>query len=157
MPHFVKHQQYASLTLCLAIVCVLLLRTVLGAMPYEGIKFGTVGVLEKLFPLTENDDNSSQQLSTPVRKMIFGGCGGVMAGFITYPNDTVRRLLQIQGSRGTTSSYSGYWDCVRQTVRTHGVRRLYHGLTINLVRMAPNSALQFYFYSLLKEWTDGVF
>eukprot|EP00429_Kryptoperidinium_foliaceum_P024991 CAMPEP_0176147430 /NCGR_PEP_ID=MMETSP0120_2-20121206/75156_1 /TAXON_ID=160619 /ORGANISM="Kryptoperidinium foliaceum, Strain CCMP 1326" /LENGTH=60 /DNA_ID=CAMNT_0017484045 /DNA_START=78 /DNA_END=256 /DNA_ORIENTATION=- len=60
-------------------------------MPYEGIKFGTVGILERLFPSDE---------VSPTRKMIFGGTGGVMAGLLTYPNDTVRRLLQLQGSRG---------------------------------------------------------
>lgn len=86
--------------------------------------------------------------------MIFGGCGGIMAGLITYPNDTVRRLLQLQGSRGTVGTHSGYWDCVRQTYQKHGVGRFYHGLTINIVRMASNTALQLYFYSLLKEWTS---
>ena len=74
--------------------------TLLGAMPYEGIKFGTVGVLEVIFPSDQ---------STPLRKMCFGGLGGVMAGLITYPNDTVRRMLQLQGSRGTTTHFTGYW------------------------------------------------
>ena len=139
--------------------------TVMGAMPYEGIKFGTVGLLEAFFPPTKHiasddiDDNNNNQehyhLSTPVRKMLFGGIGGVMAGLITYPNDTVRRLLQVQGSRGNTASYAGYWDCVRQTYAAHGITRFYHGLTINLIRMAPNTALQFYFYSLLKQWTEN--
>jgi len=62
--------------------------TLLGAVPYEGIKFGTVGVLETWFPLAVNEDGSLQQ-PTPLRKMLFGGLGGVMAGLITYPNDTV--------------------------------------------------------------------
>jgi solute carrier family 25 phosphate transporter 23/24/25/41 len=124
--------------------------TILGALPYEGIKFGTVGAMERLFP------EESSSISTPVRKMIFGGIGGVMAGLITYPNDTVRRLLQLQGSRGNSYAYAGFWDCVRQTYRTHGVSRFYHGLTINTIRMAPNTALQFYFYSLLKQWSEGL-
>lgn len=124
--------------------------TVIGALPYEGIKFGTVGVMERLFP---KEDSS---VSTPIRKMVFGGMGGVMAGLITYPNDTVRRLLQLQGSQGNNSVYTGYWDCVRHTYKIHGISRFYHGLTINTIRMAPNTALQFYFYSLLKDWSDGL-
>ena len=68
------------------------LPTLLGAAPYEGIKFGTVGVLEKWFPLPANEDGSLQK-PTPLRKMLFGGMGGVMAGLITYPNDTVVSLL----------------------------------------------------------------
>lgn len=118
--------------------------TLLGSMPYVGIQFGTVGTLERLFP---------EQTGKPLTKMLFGGCGGIMAGLITYPNDTVRRLLQLQGSRGTTSVYRGYWDCVRQTVRSEGVSRLYRGLGINLIRMAPNSAVQFGTYELLKQMT----
>lgn len=79
--------------------------TLLGAMPYEGIKFGTVGVLERIFPKDESNDSKSYKVT---RKLIFGGCGGVMASIITYPNDTVRRLLQLQGSKGTTEHFDGY-------------------------------------------------
>ena len=125
--------------------------TLLGAIPYEGIKFGTVGLLEHFFPLEEGKRTS------PTRKMLFGGCGGVMAGLITYPNDTVRRLLQLQGSRGSTHQFAGYWDCVVQTYRTEGLPRFYRGLTINLIRMAPNAAVQFGSYELLKQWTAAVY
>jgi len=77
--------------------------TLLGAMPYEGIKFGTVGLLEKWVPVEDGERPSVW------RKMIFGGVGGVMAGLITYPNDTVRRMLQLQGSKGTKDVFTGYW------------------------------------------------
>jgi solute carrier family 25 phosphate transporter 23/24/25/41 len=40
--------------------------------------------------------------------MAMGGMGGVMAGLMTYPNDTIRRLLQLQGSRGTATEFTGY-------------------------------------------------
>lgn len=79
--------------------------TLIGAMPYEGIKFGTVGILERTFPKDENNDSKSYKVT---RKLMFGGCGGVMASVITYPNDTVRRLLQLQGSKGTTEHFDGY-------------------------------------------------
>jgi len=127
--------------------------TIMGAMPYEGIKFGTVGLLEKLFPAKDETDKSQR----PLRKLVFGGMGGVMAGLITYPNDTVRRLLQLQGSRGTSARYAGYWDCVRQTYQKEGIPRFYRGLTINIVRMAPNAAVQFGSYELLKNWSAGYF
>jgi hypothetical protein len=128
--------------------------TILGAMPYEGIKFGTVGLLENLFPKKRGAEEGT---STPVlRKMLFGGLGGVMAGLLTYPNDTVRRLLQMQGSRGTQHAFTGYWDCVGQTYRAHGIARFYRGLTINIIRMAPNAAVQFGSYELLKQWTANI-
>jgi len=48
--------------------------TLLGALPYEGIKFGTVGVLEGLFP----KDPGSDKQNLIYRKVLFGGCGGIM-------------------------------------------------------------------------------
>jgi hypothetical protein len=130
--------------------------TILGAMPYEGIKFGTVGLLENIFPKKSKADEHPASVSPVLRKMLFGGLGGVMAGLITYPNDTVRRLLQLQGSRGTQHAFTGYWDCVAQTYRAHGMARFYRGLTINVIRMAPNTAVQFGSYELLKEWTATI-
>ncbi len=121
--------------------------TLMGAIPYEGIKFGTVGALEQLFPVKDEDKGKTNVW----RKMIFGGAGGVAAGCLTYPNDTVRRLLQIQGTTGTTEVYAGYIDCVKQTYAKHGIGRFYRGIGINLVRMAPNAAAQFAAYEFLKE------
>lgn len=137
------------------------LPTLLGAMPYEGIKFGTVGVLEAYvgpwLSSSQNDGNNSDGTTNttakPLRKMLFGGMGGIMAGLLTYPNDTVRRLLQLQGSRSSTAVYTGYWDCVRQTYRTGGIQRFYRGIVVNIIRMAPNTAVQFGSYELLKQWT----
>lgn len=127
--------------------------TLIGAIPYEGIKFGTVGLCEQLFPPGGETENKV------MRKLLFGGLGGVMAGLITYPNDTVRRLLQLQGSHGMSTRdmdvYSGYWDCVRKTYAKHGIGRFYRGVGINLVRMAPNAAVQFGSYEMLKRLTEG--
>ena len=117
--------------------------TLLGAVPYEGIKFGTVGVLDTIFP-PSNDDN------VVFRKVAFGAAGGVMAGCITYPNDTIRRMLQLQGTSGATEKYEGYVDCFRKTFKNHGVTRFYRGMGVNLVRMAPNTAMQFGVYEYLK-------
>jgi solute carrier family 25 (mitochondrial phosphate transporter), member 23/24/25/41 len=144
--------------------------TILGAMPYEGIKFGTVGVLEWYFP---KEDGFLHHPHYPWRKMVFGGLGGVMAGLITYPNDTVRRMLQLQGSRSrvvaasssstaaaavpAVPTFTGYWDCVRYIYRHYGISRFYSGCAINIIRMAPNTAIQFGSYELLKKWTDDMF
>ena len=126
--------------------------TLIGAMPYEGIKFGTVGLLEQLFPTKQEQPTSYYA----TRKMFMGGMGGVMAGLITYPNDTIRRLLQLQGSRGTTAQYSGYFDCAIKVYKAEGIVRFYRGMTINLIRMAPNAAVQFGSYEILKRWTQGI-
>jgi len=130
--------------------------TLIGAIPYEGIKFGTVALCENLVPLSSDMGDDDWKTQKIYRKVLFGGLGGVMAGLITYPNDTVRRMLQLQGSHGTTEVYAGYFDCVRQTVSKFGVRRLYSGVGINLIRMAPNTAVQFGSYEFLKRISEDI-
>ncbi|KAL7427515.1 hypothetical protein ACHAXM_000883 [Skeletonema potamos] len=136
--------------------------TLLGAMPYEGIKFGTVGLLEWAFlnkttPNEENEGGGGLLSNTITRKLVFGGAGGVSAGLLTYPNDTIRRLLQLQGSKGTTEHFEGYFDCLRKTYAKYGIERFYRGAFINIVRMAPNTAIQFGSYELLKQISEGYF
>ena len=122
---------------------------------YVGIQFGTVGFLESVFPHQKTyDENGNIEIASVWRKLIFGGTAGVMAGIITYPNDTVRRMLQLQGSRGTEGIYTGYFDCIRKVYASHGIQRFYHGVGINIIRMAPNTAIQFGSYELLKQLSE---
>ena len=132
--------------------------TVLGSMPYVGIQFGTVGLLEDMFPVEitsqQHDENGKLEKPPIWRKLCFGGAGGVMAGLITYPNDTIRRMLQLQGSRGTDCVYTGYFDCMRKVYAKYGIQRFYHGVGINIIRMAPNTAVQFGSYEMLKRLSE---
>jgi hypothetical protein len=130
--------------------------TLLGVIPYEGIKFGTVGLMEQWFPYNERKEDGSAKKPPLWRKLCFGGMGGVMAGLLTYPNDTVRRMLQLQGSRGTSEVYTGYFDCVRKTYAKRGIQRFYNGVFINLIRMGPNTAVQFGAYDMLTRLTEGI-
>ncbi len=65
-------------------------------------------------------------------------------------------MLQLQGSRGTTELFTGYWDCVRKTYKSYGIGRFYRGIGINLIRMAPNTAVQFGTYDLLTRLTSNI-
>ena len=69
---------------------------------------------------------------------MYGGCGGLVAGVATFPNDTIRRCLQQPHSQ-----YRGYVDCALTLVRAGGVPRLYRGLAPSLLRAAPSAAIQF--------------
>ncbi len=48
-------------------------------------------------------------------------------------------------------------DCVRKTYAKFGIERFYRGVFVNIVRMAPNTAIQFGSYELLKQFTSGYF
>ncbi|GAB5366273.1 hypothetical protein AAMO2058_001130000 [Amorphochlora amoebiformis] len=61
-----------------------------GALPYEGIKFGCYDVLSSLVNTRGTDETSL------FSKFTCGAISGTVAGFVMYPNDTVRKLLQMQ-------------------------------------------------------------
>ena len=134
--------------------------TVGGALPYEGIKFSVYGTLKKYNP--HNQDLESKQhhkLAERLGKVIpteltwnlcSGALGGIMAGMVMFPNDTVRKLLQYDGAGGTKKKYKHTLDCWRVTYREEGVRRFYRGVAPYLIRMAPSSAIQFGTFEFLK-------
>jgi len=105
-----------------------------------------VGLLESIFPKDRGDGTNVY------RKVMFGAVGGVTAGCLTYPNDTIRRILQLQGTPGY-KTYEGYFHCAKTILKEQGIGRFYKGMGVNLVRMAPNTAVQFGAYEGLKEIT----
>jgi len=48
-------------------------------------------------------------------------------------------------------------DCVRKSYAKFGVERFYRGALVNIVRMAPNTAIQFGSYELLKQLSASYF
>ena len=113
--------------------------TLMGALPYEGIKFGCYDVLKQKLP-----DGIFWQLTC-------GAVAGTAAGMIMYPNDTVRRLMQVQTQKGAHREYAHTLDCYVRVWREHGARRFYRGLSSYLIRVVPNAAIQFSAFELFKK------
>jgi len=89
-----------------------------------------------------------------VAKLTCGALAGIAGGAIMYPNDTVRRRMQVAGAmRGSEGDrvFTGPLDCARDTYRRGGVRRFYRGIGPYLVRMVPNAAIQFAVYESLRD------
>ena len=122
--------------------------TLLGAIPYEGIKFCVWDMSEQLSRRHFGPDEG-----VPL-KLARGALAGVIAGGVLYPNDTVRRLLQMQGTRPGEVVYRGMMHCYWHTLSTHGVGRFYRGIVPYLIRMVPNTAIQFGSYEFLKSRFD---
>ena len=124
--------------------------TLFGALPYEGIKFSVFDVLKELIPPEQRDTGSGSLL-----RLVCGACAGSAAGMVMYPNDTVRRLMQMQGLDGAPRVYKSTLDCWATVMREHGVWRFYRGAGPYLARLAPNAAIQFGTYEALKKWLDS--
>mmetsp|Transcript_12142 Transcript_12142/g.23693 ORF Transcript_12142/g.23693 Transcript_12142/m.23693 type:complete len:350 (-) Transcript_12142:171-1220(-) len=118
--------------------------TLIGAVPYEGIKFAMfdvgMSVVEALSPETR-----------VLNKLVAGAFGGACAGLAMYPNDTVRRMMQMQGHNGAPIEYRNSFDCYRKLYKTEGISRFFKGIVPYLVRMMPNSAIQFGAYAMIRE------
>ncbi|TYZ68526.1 hypothetical protein PybrP1_006432 [[Pythium] brassicae (nom. inval.)] len=118
--------------------------TLFGSIPYEGLKFGSYDLLKALLP--EDIDPKADY----VGKMVCGGGAGMIATILTYPNDTVRRRLQMQGQGGAPVLYASAVDCYVKLYRHEGWGVYYRGLLPTLVRAMPNMGVQFATYDVLK-------
>lgn len=126
--------------------------TLVGAVPYEGIKFGVYAAIKASRPAF------FETVPDIYWHLACGASAGAAASTIMYPNDTVRRIMQIQGSEAFvmqsarfTRPYSGMIECYVETFRAHGYGRFYRGLGANLIRIVPNTAIQFGTYEYGKK------
>ncbi|BES91447.1 Tricarboxylate transport protein [Nesidiocoris tenuis] len=90
-----------------------------------------------------------------LRGIIAGGITGGIEICITYPTEYVKTQLQLdektKGGTGT-KQYNGIVDCVKKTVKGHGVLGLYRGLSVLLYGSIPKSAVRFGAFEYLKEY-----
>ena len=124
--------------------------TLLGALPYEGIKFTVYGfITETMLPRAQGD--------AVLLKLFAGAVAGTVAGIAMFPNDTVRKIMQMDGFADTglrppdSRPYSSAWDVWRRVYADHGVRRFYRGVLPYILRLVPGSAIQFGAYETLKQ------
>jgi len=122
--------------------------TLLGALPFEGIKFGANDFMKQRLPRSEDGK------SAPVWSLLSGALAGAVAHTVTYPLDTVRRRMQISGAQGSSVAYRGIVDCFGKMVATEGVGSLFFGLSATVVRSLPNLGIQFLMYELIKAALD---
>lgn len=111
--------------------------TLIGTLPFEGIKFGAYDVFKSWVPRDEFGRLS------PLNTLLAGASAGALAHTLTYPLDTMRRRMQM-GRFGSIS------QCVRALVAKEGYGAFFYGLTPTIIRSLPNLGIQFLLYELLK-------
>lgn len=81
-----------------------------------------------------------------------GVVASVLAKTGVFPLDLVRKRLQVQGPTRTRyvhrniPEYTGVIKSITMILRTQGVRGLYRGLTVSLLKAAPASAVTMWTY-----------
>ncbi|RZB39004.1 solute carrier family 25 member 36-A [Asbolus verrucosus] len=68
--------------------------------------------------------------------MMAGAVSKTVASCIAYPHEVARTRLREEGNR-----YTGFWQTLTLVFKEEGVKGVYRGLTTQLVRQIPNTAI----------------
>uniref|UniRef100_H0WJG6 Solute carrier family 25 member 20 n=1 Tax=Otolemur garnettii TaxID=30611 RepID=H0WJG6_OTOGA len=83
---------------------------------------------------------------------VAGMLSGVFTTGIMTPGERIKCLLQIQASSGETK-YTGTLDCAKKLYQESGIRGIYKGTLLTLMRDVPASGMYFMTY----EWLKNIF
>ncbi|CAF3798131.1 unnamed protein product [Adineta steineri] len=81
------------------------------------------------------------------RNLVAGGVAGAVSRTATAPFDRLKIIMQYLGSRHRLSVISGY----RYLVKEGGVKSLWRGNGVNVLKIIPETALRFAFYEETKK------
>ncbi|XP_071981052.1 mitochondrial carnitine/acylcarnitine carrier protein-like isoform X2 [Engystomops pustulosus] len=81
---------------------------------------------------------------------IAGGLSGLCTAIIVVPAERIKCLLQAQAN-SAQKRFSGPVDCARQLFQEMGLRSLYRGTVLTLLRDIPATGVYFMSYELMKE------
>eukprot|EP01084_Bolivina_argentea_P188443 324403_1 len=136
------------------------LPTAIGASFYYAIKFMVFDACVMSIGIVNNKYNF--QIQNDIKNAIGGLCAGVIGNAITYPNNCVRKRMQtshVCDAIGVKYVYEkqNYINTAKQFyINEGGIKRFYKGFGINVLRNAPNTAIQFVVYKRLQSlWNDN--
>ncbi|CAF2579451.1 unnamed protein product [Rotaria sp. Silwood2] len=115
-----------------------------GVTPMFAICFFGYGIGKKIqTPSAENGDYTLRQIFAA------GMLSGVFTTVIMAPGERIKCLLQIQHA-AHEHKYNGPVDCAKQLYREGGIRSIYRGTALTLMRDVPASGVYFASYEFLK-------
>lgn len=121
-----------------------------GAFPYEGIKFGIYDWLRSAVARREREiaSGSSATNTSPLLKAYCGAAAAMVANLFMYPNDTLRRRMQLQGADGKPPRSTA--QVAIDLLRKEGPLAFYRGVGATLLRAVPSTGIQFGAYEMAK-------
>jgi len=120
--------------------------SVVGIIPYRGVYFGLYDSLRE-----KNPYKTDKGVVGFVSKFVVAQFTAIMAGYASYPFDTVRRRLQMQSEKPKDQwVYKGTFDCAGQILRNEGVTAMFKGAGANALRTV-GSALVLVLYDQFKQ------
>jgi len=104
--------------------------SVVGIVAYRGPYFGVFDTLKELNPWKKD-----KGITGLVSKFAIAQTTAIIAGFISYPFDTVRRRLQMQAEKPKEQwLYNGTLDCAVKIIKDEGISAMFKGFAANVLR-----------------------
>jgi len=104
--------------------------SVVGIIAYRGPYFGIYDTLKELNPWKKDRGPIGF-----ISKFAVAQFTAIVAGFISYPFDTVRRRLQMQSEKPKSEwLYKGTMDCAVKIVADEGIGAMFKGFAANVLR-----------------------
>lgn len=91
---------------------------------------------------------------TPLEITLCGALSKLTASLATYPSQVIRSRLQ-QRMEGRAIAYTGVFDVVGKTMQREGVAGFYKGVVPNVLRVMPQSALNFLVYESILNYMNN--
>jgi solute carrier family 25 (mitochondrial thiamine pyrophosphate transporter), member 19 len=123
-----------------------------------------MGILFGTYESTRTSLYSSTAFSPRTSDFLAGGMAGIVSKCAVFPLDTIRKRLQVQGP--TRERYihkdipiysQGILHAIKDIIRREGLRGLYKGLGVALLKSGPSAAVTLWVFdgSLLAwEWIN---
>jgi len=104
--------------------------SVVGIVAYRGPYFGLFDTMKEMNPYKK--DKGPIGLAS---KFAIAQTVAIIAGFISYPFDTVRRRLQMQSEKPKSEwMYTGTLDCAVKIAKDEGMGAMFKGFGANVLR-----------------------
>jgi len=118
--------------------------SVSGIAPYAGIDLAMFMTMKEKW-IESHPDNI--QGPNAITLLSMGAISSTTGQIVAYPFQFVRTRLQTQGMNPNMPiRYEGAIDCLRQTVKSGGIRGLYQGILPNFMKTIPAVAISYLVY-----------
>lgn len=134
------------------------LPTLIQIMPFSGAQFASYNLFKKWWHDHFGTDSVRLSLASDYHfsiqaSFVCGALSGMVAKFLVYPLDLVKKRLQIRGFEeargltfGQTPYYEGFVHCVSHTIQNENLAAFYKGLVPSLAKATISTALHFWLY-----------
>ncbi|KAL4219598.1 hypothetical protein ACF0H5_022171 [Mactra antiquata] len=100
------------------------------------------------------DDFTENEMQTGMwwRHLVAGGAAGAVSRTCTAPLDRLKILFQVHGSKIEKKNKLTIMDGFKHMLKEGGVKSLWRGNGINVIKIAPESAIKFMAYEQFKQF-----